>query len=81
VKWRNESTTDPDQIKEWFKQWPDARLLPLQRDLQIVAAIVWGAHADPRKRSAMSRSHAACFSVGFLPAAREVADEVQFALA
>jgi hypothetical protein len=24
VKWRDESTTDPDQIREWFKQWPDA---------------------------------------------------------
>jgi len=24
VKWRKESTTDPDQIKEWFKRWPDA---------------------------------------------------------
>ena len=24
VKWRDVSTTDPDQIKEWFKQWPDA---------------------------------------------------------
>ena len=24
VKWRDVSTTDPDQIKKWFKQWPDA---------------------------------------------------------
>ena len=24
VKWRDVSTTDPDQIKEWFKKWPDA---------------------------------------------------------
>jgi hypothetical protein len=24
VKWRDESTTDPDQMKEWFKRWPDA---------------------------------------------------------
>ncbi len=24
VKWRDVSTTDPDQIKEWFKLWPDA---------------------------------------------------------
>ena len=24
VKWRDESTIDPDQIKKWFKRWPDA---------------------------------------------------------
>src|SRR5215831_2935036 len=24
VKWRDVSTTDPDQIKAWFKRWPDA---------------------------------------------------------
>ena len=24
VKWRDASTTDPDQIKKWFKQWPDS---------------------------------------------------------
>jgi Bifunctional DNA primase/polymerase, N-terminal len=24
VKWRDESTTDPGQMKEWFKRWPNA---------------------------------------------------------
>src|SRR5215813_4527462 len=24
VKWRDVSTTDPDQIKAWFKRWPDS---------------------------------------------------------
>jgi hypothetical protein len=24
VKWRDESTTDADQIKQWFKKWPDS---------------------------------------------------------
>jgi hypothetical protein len=24
VKWRDVSTTDPDQITKWFKRWPDA---------------------------------------------------------
>jgi Bifunctional DNA primase/polymerase, N-terminal/AAA domain len=24
VKWRDASTTDPDQIKKWFKRWPDS---------------------------------------------------------
>jgi hypothetical protein len=24
VKWRDESTTDPATIREWFRRWPDA---------------------------------------------------------
>ena len=24
VKWRNESTTDPNKLKEWFANWPDS---------------------------------------------------------
>src|SRR2546423_14216832 len=24
VEWRDKSTTDPDIVKEWFKQWPNA---------------------------------------------------------